>query len=362
MRKSPASRSSSPLPAPTATSRTRTKGAAARFPAKALAGAGRDPLPAVVEPCLATLVAEVPKGEQWVHEIKWDGYRLMIRIDRGRVTVLTRRGHDWTARFPTIAEAARRLPVTTAMIDGEAVIENGHGVPDFGALQAALGARDGPGHKAAHEAVLYAFDLLHVDGRDLRGLPLTARKRHLADLVPHGADGTLRHSEHNDGDGAAMWRHACRMGLEGVVSKRGDCPYRSGRSGDWLKIKCTQRQELVVAGYLPRSDAPRSVGALVLGYYDVGALVYAGRVGTGFNAKSAAALWKQMQPLRARLPAFAETLPSPARKGVTWVEPNLVAEVEFRGWTSDGLVRHAAFKALREDKDPREVTRERADA
>jgi bifunctional non-homologous end joining protein LigD len=305
------------------------------------------------------LVSEVPKGEKWLHEIKWDGYRLMLRIERGRVTVLTRRGHDWTARFPTIAEAARRLPVTSAMIDGEAVVENGNGVPDFSALQAALGARDGPGHKAAHEAVLYAFDLLHLEGRDLRGLPLTARKQQLAELVPHGAAGALRYSEHNEGDGEPMWRHACHLGLEGVVSKRRDCPYRSGRGGDWLKIKCTLRQEFVVAGYLPRSDAPRAVGALVLGYYAGDALAYAGRVGTGFNAKSAAALWKQLQPLRAKRPRFAEALPSVARKGVTWVEPELVAEVEFRGWTSDDLVRHASFKGLREDKDPREVMRER---
>jgi bifunctional non-homologous end joining protein LigD len=307
------------------------------------------------------LVSEVPKGDRWLHEIKWDGYRLMLRIDRGRVTVLTRRGHDWTARFPTIAEAARRLPVTSAMIDGEAVVETASGVPDFSALQAALGARDGPGHKAAHEAVLYAFDLLHLDGRDLRGLPLTARKQQLAKLVPHGSDGTLRYSEHDDGDGDVMWRHACRLGLEGVVSKRRDCPYRSGRGGDWLKTKCTLRQEFVVAGYVPRSDAPRAVGALVLGYCENGALVYAGRVGTGFNAKSAAALFKQLQPLRVKQASFSETLPSLARKGVTWVKPELVAEVEFRGWTADDLVRHASFKGLREDKDPREVRRERAD-
>jgi bifunctional non-homologous end joining protein LigD len=358
MRKGPASRSSPTFPHPTTTSRTRIKRAAERFPAKALAGAKREALPAFVEPCLATLVSEVPKGDKWLHEIKWDGYRLMLRIERGRVTVLTRRGHDWTGRFPSIAEAARQLHVTSAMIDGEAVVENTNGVPDFSALQAALGAREGPGHKAAHEAVLYAFDLLHLDGRDLRGLPLTARKRQLADLVPHGATGALRFSEHNEAEGEPMWRHACQMGLEGIVSKRRDCPYRSGRSGDWLKIKCTLRQEFVVVGYLPRSDAPRAVGALALGYYDGDTLVYAGRVGTGFNAKTAAALWKQLQPLRAKQVAFTEALPSLARKGVTWVEPELVAEVEYRGWTSDGLVRHASFKGIREDKDPREVTRE----
>jgi bifunctional non-homologous end joining protein LigD len=285
----------------------------------------------------------------------------MIRIERGRLTVLTRRGHDWTGRFPTIAAAARELPVTTAMIDGEAVVENAAGLSDFSALQAALGARDGPGHKAAHEAVLYAFDLLYLDGRDLRGLPLTARKQQLAELVqPTGGAGALRYSEHNEGDGEAMWRHACTMGLEGIISKRRDCPYRSGRGGDWLKIKCTLRQEFLIAGYAPRSDAPRSVGALVLGYFDGNRLVHAGRVGTGFNAKAATALWKQLQPLRTDQAPFEASIPAAARKGVVWVQPELVGEVEYRGWTSDGLVRHASFKGLREDKDPREVTREQA--
>ena len=148
------------------------------------------------------------------------------------------------------------------------------------------------------------------------------------------------------------------MGLEGIISKRRDGPYRSGRRDDWLKVKCTQRQEFVVAGYLPRSDAPKSVGALVLGLYAGKALTYVGRVGTGFTSKTAHELSKQLQPLRADTQPFPERLPSLARKGVVWVRPELVAEVQYRGWTSDGLVLHAAFKGLREDKDPREVVRE----
>jgi bifunctional non-homologous end joining protein LigD len=299
----------------------------------------------------------VPAGEKWVHEIKWDGYRLQIRIEHGQVTILTRRGHDWTHRFPTIRDAAAELPVRAALIDGEAVVEV-NGVSNFSALQAALGAREGPGHKAAHEAVFYAFDLLHLNGVDLQPATLLKRKDALAELVGGGV-GAIHYSEHLADNGEALFRQACVMGLEGIISKRRDCPYRSGRRDDWLKIKCTTRQELVIAGYLPRSDAPTSVGALVLGYYEEGKLTYAGRVGTGFSAETARSLWKQLQPLREPESPFPERLSSLARKGVVWVSPELVAEVEYRGWTSDGLVRHASFQALRDDKEPHEVLRER---
>jgi bifunctional non-homologous end joining protein LigD len=221
-----------------------------------------EPLPSFVEPCLATLRADVPAGERWVHEIKWDGYRLQIRVGAGEVTILTRRGHDWTDRFPAIRDAAKKLPVRAALIDGEAVVEV-DGIPSFSALQAALGAREGPGHKAAHEAVFYAVDLLHLDGRDLQSEPLLKRKAALAEIVSPGA---IRYSEHFDGEeGEALFRQLCLMGLEGVISKRRDCPYRSGRREDWLKIKCILAHEFVVIGYLSRSDSPKAVGALVLG-------------------------------------------------------------------------------------------------
>ena len=320
---------------------------------------GPAPLPSFVEPCLASLVAKVPAGERWLHEIKWDGYRLMIRVDNGRVALLTRRGHDWTDRFPTIRDAVKGLPVETALIDGEAVVEV-DGISNFSALQAALGAREGPGHKAAHEAVFYAFDLLHLDGADLSRMPLADRKQALAGLV-EGSTGAIRYSEHLS-EGEGLFKHACLMGLEGIISKRADRPYRSGRYDDWLKIKCVQRQEFVVAGYLRRSDDPKAAGALVLGVYDGGKLTYVGRVGTGFTASTARALWMQLQPLRASAPSFSEKLPSLARKGVDWVRPELVAEVEYRGWTSDGLLRHASFQGLRHDKDAREVVSEDAAA
>jgi bifunctional non-homologous end joining protein LigD len=315
-----------------------------------------EPLPPFVEPCLATLRANVPAGDKWVHEIKWDGYRLQIRIDDGKVSILTRRGHDWTDRFPAIRDAAKALPVRLALIDGEAVVEV-NGIASFSALQAALGAREGPGHKAAHEAVFYAFDLLHLNGVDLQPAPLLKRKEALMELMGRLA-GAIRYSEHLIGDGEALFRQSCLMGLEGVISKRADRPYRSGRGEDWTKVKCIESQEFVVAGYVPRSDSAKSVGALVLGYYDGGKLSYAGRVGTGFTAATARSLWQQMQPLRIKDSPFADRLPSMARKGVVWTEPQLVAEVDYRGWTADQQLRHASFKGLREDKEARSVVRE----
>jgi bifunctional non-homologous end joining protein LigD len=317
------------------------------------------PMPGWVEPCLAKLVDKVPAGERWVHEIKWDGYRLQAHVKAGSVTLYTRRGHDWTERFPTVAEALRSLPVTTAILDGEAVVEAENGLASFSALQAALGAREGPGHKAAHEAVLYAFDLLYLNGRDYRHESLEVRKAALASLLSilpvHNA---LRFSEHVDEDGDLVWRHACEMGLEGIIAKRRDRPYRSGRGEDWLKVKCVKRQEFVVGGYILLANRRRAVGALVLGYYEGDKLVYAGRVGTGFTGETAREIWAKLQPLRSETTRFAENLSVLDRRGALWVEPALVAEVEYRGWTSDGLVRHASFKGLREDKDPQDVVRE----
>jgi bifunctional non-homologous end joining protein LigD len=312
--------------------------------------------PAFVEPCLATSRSDVPAGDKWVHEIKWDGYRLQVRIEGGQVTILTRRGHDWTDRFPSIRDIAKKLPVRSALIDGEAVVEV-DGIPSFSAMQAALGAREGPGHKAAHEAVLYAFDLLHLNGVDLQPAPLLKRKTALAELIG-GLCGAMRYSEHMNENGEALFRQSCLMGLEGIISKRSDSPYRSGRGDDWIKVKCTKGQDFVVAGYLNRSDSTRSVGALVLGYYESGSLTYAGRVGTGFTAETARSLWIRLQQLKTAESAFAERLPSLARKGVVWVRPELVAQVQYRGWTSDNLVRHASFQGMREDKNAREVVRE----
>ena len=308
--------------------------------------------PTFIEPCLPTLVHEVPKRGEWLHELKWDGYRLHVRIAGGKIALLTRRGHDWTHRFPLIADAARSLPVQSAYIDGEAVVEV-RGKSDFAALEEALL------RGAAHKAVLYAFDLLFLDGVDLRRKPLIERKEALGALLsalpPHAG---LRHSEHLiTSQSDRLLKSACEMGLEGLVSKRVDLSYEPGRSERWLKVKCVERGDFVVAGYLPAKNAATAVGSLVLGAYEGDRLAYVGRVGTGFTDRMARTLWELLNPLRRDDTPLWGTLPPGSRTNeAIWVEPNLVADVQFGGWGADGLIRHASFKGVREDKDPTEAT------
>jgi len=313
---------------------------------------GTAPLPADTPMQLATVVAEAPSGPEWIHEIKYDGYRARIALADGHARVLTRTGADWTDRFAAIARAAEALPISSALIDGEIVALGADGISDFGRLQRALS--EGAGQKLTY----MAFDLLHLNGHDLREQPLLARKELLAALLegePAGAP--LRYTDHVVADGHAFHHEACAMRLEGAVSKRGDRPYVPGRGGDWLKTKCLERQEFVVVGWSDPAGSRRGFGALLLGVYENGSLRYAGRVGTGFTEADLEAISQRLAEIASK-EAPLEVPAAVAKLGPHWVRPELVAEVAFREWTRDGVVRQPSFKGLRDDKPADEVVNE----
>ncbi|TIP92713.1 MAG: DNA ligase D [Mesorhizobium sp.] len=315
-------------------------------------GAKKAALPDFVEPTLATLVSSAPSGERWLHEIKFDGYRLQARLEAGRVKLLTRSGLDWTKKFgKAVVSALADIPVGTALIDGELVVETSAGASDFSALQADLS------EGRSDRFRFYVFDLLHLDGYDLRDVALIKRKELLEKII--GSDsGIVSYSGHFEEDGPLVLRHACRLSLEGVVSKLRDAPYRAGRSKNWVKSKCSARQEFVVAGYVPSTTSRNAIGSLVLGVYDDGKLHHVGRVGTGYTAAVAEGLFKKLERIRIPSSPFDERLSAEEARQVRYVRPELVAEVEFRAWTADGNLRHASFRGLREDKPAKEIVRE----
>jgi bifunctional non-homologous end joining protein LigD len=309
-----------------------------------------------IEPALATLEREAPAGKDWLHEVKFDGYRMQAHIAGTDVRLLTRTGLDWTEKFgdAIVAELAG-LKCSDAIIDGEIVVLADSGVSSFSLLQADLSA------KRTDRFIYYVFDLMRLDGEDLRAEPLVERKQALQELLgKQSASSAARFSDHFAEPGKIMLEHACRMGLEGVVSKRADAPYRSGRGPSWVKSKCTARQEFVIGGYLPSEKTGRGLRSLLVGYFEAGKLHYAGRVGTGFSARTAIDLKTKLDALKAKDSPFESAVPK--GKGLVWVRPELVGEVEFRSWTSDRIIRHASFQGLREDKPAEEVVQEKPKA
>lgn len=321
------------------------------FDPSGLAGARKAAMPSELEPQLATLVDETPRGEEWLHEIKLDGYRVLCFVEDGETRIVTRNGKDWTDRFAPIAKAAGKLPVRAAILDGEVVVLEPNGTTSFQALQNALtDNRD-------RDLVYFAFDLLYLDGYDIRKTPLIGRKEALAAVV----DGqeTIRYSDHVAGDGESFYRQACSFALEGIISKRADLPYHSGRNKGWLKVKCLKRQEFVIVGFTDPEGSRVGFGALWLAVHEDGELVAAGKVGTGFDARLLKDLRKRMDKMVVPKPAFKNPPRGAEARRSHWIRPELVGEVAFTEWTREGILRHPTFQGLREDKSPKEVVRER---